>query len=50
MNSNEQKKNDINIKYVLKWAKWKAKWINEQVIDGIKVKGKKLNAQIKVSN
>ena len=28
----------------------KAIWINEQEINCIKVKGKKLNAQIKVSN
>ena len=50
MSSNEQKENDINIKYVLKWAKWKAIWINEQEINDVKVNCIELNAQIRVSN
>jgi hypothetical protein len=38
MGSNEQKKNDINIKYVLKWAKMKIKMNNEQEVNDIKIK------------
>ena len=50
MGSNEQKKNDINIKYRLKWAKMKIKMNNEQDINDIKSNDKELKAQIKVSS
>ena len=38
MSSNEQKENDINIKYVLKWAKMKINMNNEPEINDIKSK------------